>query len=64
MAGILALLLTVLLLLLPVGGQECSAVTRAVHGDDLATLRAKAFANFRANCPVKKKCQAQKTNCK
>ena len=64
MAGILPILLAVLLFLLPVGGQECSAVTKAVHGDDLATLRAKVFANFRANCPLHKKCPAEKTNCK
>ena len=61
---ILPLGLAVLVSLLLVRGQSCGALTRAEPGDDLATLQAKAFANFRAECRANKRRQYDKPESK
>ena len=54
---LLPLGLAVVVSLLLVRGQSCSAMTHAEPGDDLASLTAKAIANFKADCREKKKDQ-------
>ena len=58
---LLPLALAVLVSLLLVRGQSCGTMTHGEPGDDLASLRAKTMANFKANCRGKKKQQNEST---